>query len=581
MTEKDRIAFLETECAKLRSENEKLRALIEQHEVRDTAAASAYGPAPSTAEASVRHDSHTADKVALFRALFRGREDVYPIRWESKTGRAGYSPACNNEWLPGICEKPRIKCSDCPNQAFPPISDGAVYEHLAGRRTLGVYPLLPGDSTWFIAADFDGSTWRDDALAYAASCRELAIPGYVEISRSGDGAHVWTFFDSPIPANQARKLASAAITRACARHRMLAFSSYDRLFPSQDTLPKGGFGNLITLPLQRKARDRGASVFVDDRWRPFPDQWAFLTGIERMSVLAVESVLARAAREDGVIGVRSVGLGDDATDDPWTLPPSRRPSEPRIAGDLPHKVTVVSANMLFVAKEGLPGTLINRLVRLAAFQNPEFYQAQSLRLSTFGKPRIIGCSEDFPNHLALPRGCGSELAELLHKIGNVVLVAPDIDPDVFSAEVFAVVSDPDLPYGTAPDPGNPRVVPRPAPGFHVTMYVSPDDEALAASSWLFGSIVRLGRLQASTLTTEQVEQIRMIGLFDLIQVCGTTDFFGHGYFHSNPRVSADLIAMLRYGLRPDEAGRPLEEVERPFWRILPAAGTTDGGRGCD
>jgi len=417
MTENDRIAFLEAECAKLRSENEKLRAFIERHEVPDTVQVPAYGMGSTTAEASVRYDSPTADKVALFRSLFRGREDVYPIRWESKTGRSGYSPACNNEWLPGICEKPRIKCSDCPNQAFPPISDGAVYEHLAGRRTLGVYPLLPGDTTWFIAADFDGSTWRDDALAYAASCRELSIPAYVEISRSGDGAHVWTLFDSPIAANQARQLASAAITRACARHRTLAFSSYDRLFPSQDTLPKGGFGNLIALPLQRKARDRGASVFVDDRWRPFPDQWAFLASIERMSVLAVESLLARAAREDGVIGVGSVGLGKDATDHPWTLPPSRRPSEPRIAGDLPHKITVVSANMLFVAKEGLPDTLINRLVRLAAFQNPEFYQAQSLRLSTFGKPRIIECAEDFPNYLALPRGCASELADLLHECG--------------------------------------------------------------------------------------------------------------------------------------------------------------------
>ena len=398
MAEKDRIALLEAECTNLRSENQKLRTLVEQREVRDSAPALHCGKASSTAEASIRYDSPTADKVALFRSLFRGREDIYPLRWESKTGRAGYSPACNNEWVPGVCEKPRIKCSDCPNGAFPPISDSAVYEHLSGRRTLGVYPLLPDDTTWFIAADFDGSTWRDDAVAYAASCRELSIPAYAEISRSGDGAHVWTFFDSPIAANGARQLASAAITRTCARHRTLGFSSYDRLFPSQDTLPKGGFGNLIALPLQRKARDRGASVFVDERWRAFPDQWAFLAGIERMSLHAVESVLTRAAREDDVLGVRSVGVGDDAIDDPWTLPPSRRPSESRIAGSLPHKVRVVSANMLFVAKEGLPDALINRLVRLAAFQNPEFYQAQSLRLSTFGKPRIIACAEDFPTH---------------------------------------------------------------------------------------------------------------------------------------------------------------------------------------
>ncbi|TMH64000.1 MAG: DEAD/DEAH box helicase [Betaproteobacteria bacterium] len=417
MTQNDRIAFLEAECAKLRSENDKLRAIVERREVRDATLAPADGAVSTTADASVRYDSPTAEKVTLFRSLFRGREDIYPIRWESKSGRTGYSPACNNEWVAGICEKPRVKCTDCPNQAFQPVSDDAVYEHLSGRRILGVYPLLPDDTTRFIAADFDGSTWRDDAIAYAASCRDLSIPAYVEVSRSGDGAHVWTFFDSPIAASQARQLASAAITRACARHRTLAFTSYDRLFPSQDTVPKGGFGNLIALPLQRKARDRGASVFVDDGWRPFPDQWAFLASVERMPLLAVNAVLTRAAREDGVLGVRSVSFDEDAIDDPWTLPPSRRQSESRIAGPMPHKVKVVSANMLFIAKEGLPDALINRLLRLAAFQNPEFYEAQSLRLSTFGKPRIIGCAEDFPNHLALPRGCADELRDLLRDCG--------------------------------------------------------------------------------------------------------------------------------------------------------------------
>ena len=249
--------------------------------------------------------------------MFRGREDIYPVRWESKNGRSGYSPASNNEWVPGVCEKPRIKCTDCPNHAFPTVSDDAVYEHLSGRRTLGVYPVLPDDTTWFVVADFDGTTWRDDTRAYAASCRELAIPAYVEVSRSGDGAHVWIFFDGPIAARQARQLASAAITHACERHRRLAFASYDRLFPSQDTLPKGGFGNLIALPLQRKARDRGASVFVDGEWIPFPDQWAFLAGVDRMSLLAVDSILTRAAREDGVLGVRPVSFGEDTVDDPW------------------------------------------------------------------------------------------------------------------------------------------------------------------------------------------------------------------------------------------------------------------------
>ena len=424
LTRDDRIAALEAECAKLRAENETLRAIVHGDKSGLAAGGRTETKQLDAAETSVRHDSPIADKVALFRSLFRGREDVYPVRWESKAGRSGYSPACGNEWLPGICEKPRIKCTDCPNRAFLAVSDDAVYEHLSGRRVLGVYPILHDDTTWFVAADFDGSSWRDDAMAYASSCRELGIPANIEVSRSGEGAHVWTFFDSPIPASQARQIASAAITRACARHRTLAFASYDRLFPSQDTLPKGGFGNLIALPLQRKARDRMASVFVDDAWRPYLDQWAFLAGIECMTPQAADSVLARAAREDGVLGVRSVSVGEDAMDDPWTLPPSRRRSEPPLAGPFPDVVKVVFANMLFITKDGLPEQLIDRLSRFAAFQNPEFYRAQGLRLSTFGKPRIIGCAEHFPSHLALPRGCADEVEGLMRDCG-ITLEAED------------------------------------------------------------------------------------------------------------------------------------------------------------
>jgi superfamily II DNA or RNA helicase len=420
MSPKDRIAALEAECARLRAENESLKAVIRGKASSSNSATPPEPPRPDPVEILVRHDSPTSEKVALFRSLFRGRKDIYPLRWESKAGRSGYAPACTNEWVAGVCEKPQIKCSECPNKAFLAVSDDSVYEHLSGRRTLGVYPILQDDTCWFVAADFDGTSWRDDAMAYATACRELEIPAYIEVSRSGEGAHVWTFFAVPLAVGQARQLASAAITRACARHRSLAFASYDRLFPSQDTLPKGGFGNLIALPLQRKARDRGASVFVDDALRPHPDQWAFLAGITRMTSLEVESALARAAREDGVLGVRSVSFGEDAIDDPWTLPPSRRRPEQRLAGPFPDKIKVVSANMLFIAKDGLSERLINRLSRLAAFQNPEFYQAQSLRLSTFGKPRIIGCAEEFSNHLALPRGCAEEIFNLLRGCGTEV-----------------------------------------------------------------------------------------------------------------------------------------------------------------
>ncbi|MDY0074187.1 MAG: hypothetical protein RBR77_16265 [Thauera sp.] len=213
---------------------------------------------------------NTDEKVALFRRLFRGRTDVYAIRWESKAGKSGYAPACANEWRPGICEKPRIKCGDCRQRQLLPLTDQVVFDHLAGHHVIGLYPLLSDDHCHLLAVDFDESDWRDDAQAFVQSCSELDIPVALEISRSGNGAHAWIFFSDRIAARDARRLGTALISHTCARTRQLKLSSYDRLFPNQDTLPKGGFGNLIALPLQKMARERGASVFVDEALQPYP-----------------------------------------------------------------------------------------------------------------------------------------------------------------------------------------------------------------------------------------------------------------------------------------------------------------------
>lgn len=150
------------------------------------------------------------------------------------------------------------------------------------------------------------------------------------------------------------------------------------------------------------------------------------------------------------------------------------------------------------------------------------------------------------------------------RIGNVILVAPDLDGDVALTKIFKVFSDPDLPFGEKADPN--ALLP-PSPGLRVTVYVSPDDKAIATASWLFGSIARLGRLNATMFTAEQVEAIALLRAVDIVEVRGMTDFFGHGYFISNPRVSADIVALLRYGLRPNEPGRPLEPIAGPFWRV--------------
>ena len=392
----------------LRVENARLIALLEAHGVAwQLPQESLTQPASELLELS------TDEKVALFRRLFRGRTDVYPIRWESKTtAKSGYAPACANEWRAGVCEKPRIKCADCGNRLLKPLTDTVIYDHLAGGHTVGLYPLLEDDTCYFLAVDFDEAEWQDDARAFHRSCEELGVPVALEISRSGHGAHAWVFFASRIPARDARRLGTAIISFTCARTRQLKLTSYDRLFPNQDFMPKGGFGNLIALPLQKKPREQGHSVFVDATLCPYPDQWAFLASIMPMEAHDLEPTILRATGGAHPLDVTFIDDEDLAT--PWKR---ESVSAKKLAGVMPKSLTVTLANLIYFEKSELPQTLANRLIRLAAFQNPEFYKAQAMRLSVWDKPRVIGCAENYPRHIALPRGCLDAALTLLRDIG--------------------------------------------------------------------------------------------------------------------------------------------------------------------
>ncbi len=366
----------------------------------------------------------SADKVRLFRSLFRGREDILPTRFESaRTGKTGYAPACRNKFVRGVCELPKVKCGDCPNQAFIPVDDSAVVGHLTGRHVIGVYPLLEDETCWFLAVDFDKSTWIADVGALVDTCRRVGLPAAVERSRSGNGAHVWFFFSLPVPAATARKMGCYLITETMSRRHELSMESYDRLFPSQDTLPRGGFGNLIALPLQHGPRAVGNSVFLDDQFRPYPDdeQWSYLASLPRINVATVELIAREATDRGSVLGVR-IATTDEEEATPWAQLPSRKRRPIVIAEPLPKVVRVVLAQKLFVTKTGLPSPLINQIKRLAAFQNPEFYKKQSMRLSTSTTPRVIACAEDLPQFVGLPRGCQSELEALLRDHGVSVEV---------------------------------------------------------------------------------------------------------------------------------------------------------------
>ncbi len=331
---KDRLAEIEEERRRLTAELTRLNREEEPHSppqvVRE----------PDSS--SVVHKLSSSDeKIRLFRSLFQGREDVYPRRWEStKTGRSGYSPACRNEWVPGICEKPKVKCGDCSVRDLLPVTDAAIRDHLVGHGqndqrdfTIGVYPLLPDETCWFLAVDFDKETWSDDAQAYLQTCGDQGIPATLERSRSGNGGHVWIFFSGPVPAAEARRLGAWMISETMERMPGLGFESYDRMFPNQDTLPAGGFGNLIALPLQGRSRKDGNTVFLDTDLVPFDDQWLHLSNVLRLATRAVHEMSREAWDRGQVVPIRRA-LTEEC-DKPWDSP-SRDSREPdRGSGSAP------------------------------------------------------------------------------------------------------------------------------------------------------------------------------------------------------------------------------------------------------
>jgi superfamily II DNA or RNA helicase/very-short-patch-repair endonuclease len=374
--------------------------------------------------------SSSDEKIALFRSLFRGREDVYPRRFESrKTGKSGYAPACANEWVRGICEKPRIKCAECPHRRFLPVTDEVIRWHLSGRDdagqpfVAGVYPMLLDETCFFLAVDFDKAGWLDDSSAFMETCRRLGLSSALERSRSGRGGHAWLFFDEAVPAALARKLGSHVLTEAMERRPDIGFDSYDRFFPNQDTLPQGGFGNLIALPLQKQRRGDGNSVFLDDEGVPHRDQWAFLSTVRRIGRRHLDEVVREADRRGRVLGV-SLPPAEDDEPAPWAAPPSRRRKEAPIVGELPRSLELVLGNEIYIGRDGLAPALRNRVLRVAGFQNPEFYKAQAMRLSTYDKPRIIACAEEHAHHIGLPRGCLEDVRHVLTDL-NIRLVIRD------------------------------------------------------------------------------------------------------------------------------------------------------------
>ena len=390
----------------LHKENEVLKSLLKIHGVEYETRMKEDMNKPIYSLVSVPTITLSIDeRIRLFQSLFKGREDVFARRWFSKTtGKSGYQPVCINEWKQGICDKKKYRCVICPNRNFAPLTTQDMYRHLEGKDeyccdVVGLYAIMQDNNCAFLCADFDDKNckygYKEDVLAYVGVCREWLIPYAIERSRSGNGAHVWIFFEAPLPASKARRLGNAILTEAMTRNGQMSFNSYDRFFPNQDYLPEGGFGNLVALPLQGQARRKENSVFVDNDFLVYKDQWAFLYNLKKIQESTIDQLLRLHYQEE--LGKLSMS----SEHKPWVTPLPQNITQE----DFHAKVEIIKADKLYIPLKAVSAKVLNHLKRIAAFKNPEFYSKQALRLSTYAIPRIISCFDITNEYLAMPRGC--------------------------------------------------------------------------------------------------------------------------------------------------------------------------------
>ena len=369
--------------------------------------------------AAVTTHSPTSEKIKCFLSFFRGRDDLYARRFYSlKTGKSGYTPVCKNEWEYGLCDKKTYKCPNCPNRQFVPMTAATVKAHLIGkdlycRDVMAIYPLLQDNTTWLLAADFDEENWQNDVSAFRQCAIEAGLTPAVERSRSGKGAHVWFFFSEPVPAVDARRMGSGLLTKTMSRRHELSFASYDRLFPSQGIMPKGGFGNLIALPFQGQAQKNGNTLFVNEEYIPYPDQWAFLSALPKITPEQLEECVNRLC-DDGDMGRMAVS---DETEIPWQSRPYRNLKNT----DFPQQSTLMLADLIYLRKKGYSQAALNAIKRLAVFPNPEFRIRQKMRLPVYQTPRVLDCGYEDVDFIGIPRGCREALYDLLHEKGISVV----------------------------------------------------------------------------------------------------------------------------------------------------------------
>ena len=416
--EQQKCDFLLLELEQLRMENARLKEILQANGIAyDVVSTYAYEEKVYSDISFPEVHLGKEKRIELFRSLFRGREDVFARRWYSKvTNKSGYQPVCVNEWRRGLCDKKAIKCADCPNRNFLSLGYDDVCRHLIGNDengcdVVGIYAIMSDNNCAFLCTDFDDKSckhrYKDDVLAFVGVCRDWNIPYSIERSRSGNGAHVWIFFNAVVPAYKARRLGNAILTEAMIRNGRMAFESYDRFFPNQDRTPEGGFGNLVALPLQGKARKDLNSVFVDDEFFAYRDQWTYLAQVQKIEEQKVDVILQNHIHED--LGV----LSTSSESKPWVTPVPQNIN----SADFTKAITITVADKIYIPLNSISAKVLNHIKRIAAFRNPEFYKKQAMRMSTYGIPRIISCFDITDDYLAMPRGCKEAIMKLLDSNG--------------------------------------------------------------------------------------------------------------------------------------------------------------------
>ncbi|WP_163411232.1 DEAD/DEAH box helicase [Flavobacterium ajazii] len=317
------------------------------------------------------------DIIQLFKSVFIGRNDVFAVRWE-KSGKAGYIPAYQYDpYHYRVYKMNGGTFQNYPHKTYLSLTEAEIYKHLNGIQQIGIYPLLQNNTSWFIVADFDKQNWKEEALAFQKTCMKKNIPAYLERSRSGNGGHVWIFFNKSYPAIRSRKIFISILEQSGAFSMFDKSSSFDRLFPNQDFLSGKGLGNLIALPFFKPAMENGNSCFINpETFEPIANQWQFLNDIEKVSIEILENLYQEISTTEN-------------------LPIPKRNNG---------KLSITLQQNILIQRDGLTTSLINYLKEELNFANLEFFIKKKSGKNTFGTERYFKLVEETESEIIIPRG---------------------------------------------------------------------------------------------------------------------------------------------------------------------------------